>query len=224
MDEDAERDDEVEWNSTLTDLCKDEGEKSLCLQVLHSKAEAFFCVCNNIIQIPILIINTSMGSLNVGSQSIFAEPQQANIIIGYVIIVGSLISAISAYFGFAKRAEAHRTTALGYGRVYNLINQELHLPYSERVECRTFLKTIRSEIQRLNEASPQIPDRISNWFRTQYKDATLSKPWNANGLDPIVVYVPPLKRLIRRTASVETGANTAVAIAEESPVLRPSIA
>ena len=68
---------------------------------------------------------------------------------------------------------------------------ELSLPREQRMTATDLLKTMRDQIDRLYETSPDIPPITIAAFKKQYGDnKDITRPEIANGLDPIHIYVP----------------------------------
>jgi hypothetical protein len=57
--------------------------------------------------------------------------------------------------------------------------------------AKDMLKTVRDQLDRLEETSPAIPDSVINKFKSKFGETTpgVSKPEITNGLDPISVFV-----------------------------------
>lgn len=95
-----------------------------------------------------------------------------------------------SYFGWARRAEGHKSSSVQYGKVHRFLMIELSLPAQQRMTAGDLLKTMRDQIDRLYETSPAIPPEIVKDFKAEHKEDHISRPEIANGLDPIEVYVP----------------------------------
>jgi hypothetical protein len=96
---------------------------------------------------------------------------------------------MGSYFGWAKRAEGHRISAIHYSKLYRFITVELSLPREERMDPHDFLKYVKDQYDRLQEISPIIPTNIIRDFQRKFKNETeISKPEEANGLEKITVY------------------------------------
>jgi hypothetical protein len=142
------------------------------------------------IALPVIILSTIAGTGSIASQSLFGQSQTASIVIGVISLSVGVMNTISNYFGFAKRSESHRISAITYAKIHKFIVIELSLPRKERMKAKDMLKIIREQLERLAETSPQIPENIIKMFNDKFHDQTnVSKPEITNGLDPIHVYV-----------------------------------
>jgi hypothetical protein len=167
-----------------------EGERCLFYRWLHTTAEKRFNHLNNFIAIPVIVLSTLAGTASVGSQSLFGDSRTASVSIGFVSILVGVMNTVGNYFAFAKRAEAHRIAAITYAKIHRLIMVELALPRDERTSARELLKSVRDQIDRLNETSPAIPTAVIDSFNNKFHHTTpeVSKPPETNGLDSIVVF------------------------------------
>jgi len=180
----------VSWNSQLEKILSDEGERCLCYSWLHDRSEKRYSRLHTAITLPSIVMATLAGSASIGSTSLFAKTEIANVIIGIITLSVGLLTTVSNYFSWAKRSESHRIADITYKKVYKFILIELSLPRSERMAAKDMLKTVRDETQRLEETSPQVPDTVIREFKKRFGDTTpeVTKPEITNGLDPIYVY------------------------------------
>lgn len=181
---------EIEWSDNLEEYFKDMGEKSYCYSYLHKRAEQSFAYYRNFIDLPVIILSTIAGTLSIGGKSFWGEENEANgnVAVGVVSLGVGVLNTIGTYFGFAKRAEAHRLSAIQYGKLYRFLSIELSLPQKERMRPADLLKVSRDNYERLAEVSPLIPYKLLEDFKIRFKDYQVSKPSEANGLEEIVIY------------------------------------
>jgi len=180
----------VSWNSQLEKILSDEGERCLCYSWLHDRSEKRYSRLHTAITLPSIVMATLAGSASIGTTSLFAKPEIANVTIGIITLSVGLLTTVSNYFSWAKRSESHRIADITYKKIYKFILIELSLPRSERMSAKDMLKIVRDETQRLEETSPQIPDTVIRNFKKRFGDSTpeVTKPEITNGLDPIYVY------------------------------------
>ena len=113
----------------------------------------------------------------------------SSILLGVSSLLVSMLNTVGTYFGWAKRAEAHRLSAIQYARLYRFLAIELGLPRDERMTPTDLLKYTKDSYDRLQEVSPLVPPELVAEFRKKFgKNTELSKPEELNGLDKIVVY------------------------------------
>jgi hypothetical protein len=182
----------IEWNDAIETLIKEQGEKSLAYNWLHTNCEKKYSRLNNYLAIPVIILSTFSGSASIASNQ-FGDSKYISLGIGALSILVGIVSTINSYFSWAKRAENHRISALNYSKLYLFISIELSLPREKRMNPRDFIKVIREQIERLGEISPPISDDIISRFKHEFdgKYQNVSKPEVTNGLVEIKVYKEP---------------------------------
>jgi hypothetical protein len=182
----------IEWNDAIEILIKEQGEKALAYNWLHTRCEKKFSHLNNYIAIPCIVMSTISGSASIASNQ-FGDNMYIPLGIGAFSILVGILSTINSYFSWAKRAENHRISALNYSKLYLFISIELSLPREKRMNPRDFIKVIREQIERLGEISPPVADDIIKDFKNEFdgKYPNVSKPEITNGLVEIKIYKEP---------------------------------
>lgn len=181
---------QVSWNANLEKYFADTGEKANCLAWVHKRAEELYSHRRTFIDLPVIMISSITGFLSASSTSLFeGQEKLSSISLGIASLLVSVINTIGTYFSWAKRAEAHRLSAIQYARLYRFLAIELNLPREERMTPTDLLKYTKDAYDRLQEVSPLIPPELVAEFRKKFgKDTELSKPEELNGLDKIKVY------------------------------------
>lgn len=180
----------VTWTVVLEDYFAQTGEKANGLAIMHKRAESIFTRRKTYIDLPVIVGSGAVAFLNAGSSSLFTDHQLAATALGVGSLVIGILNTVGTYFGWAKRAEGHRMSAIHYAKLYRFINVELRLPREQRMTPGDFLKYVKDQYDRLAELSPMIPSSITNSFAKQmekYKD--ISKPEETNGLNKINIFV-----------------------------------
>jgi hypothetical protein len=184
---------DIHWTLLLEKYFSDTGEKCYCYSYLHKKSEQLYDNRRIIIDLPCIILATLNGATSIGSQSLFGGAEMASVGIGLVALFTATLQTIGSYFGWAKRAEAHRIASLQYSKLYRTIAVDLGLPRHERPNVKDFLKNVKDQYDRLQETSPLVPHPIVDHFKVQFSDEkyrAISKPPEANGLERVTVYDP----------------------------------
>lgn len=178
----------IHWTNEIEDTVASIAERCLCYRWLHDRCQKKYGNMNTYLSIPTIILSTLSGVGSVGSASLFNGADWSNLVIGFVSITVGVLSTINNYFSYAKRAEGHRISSITYAKIYENLRIELSLPRTERISASLILDNIRTETERLNEISPQIPDDIIKDFQERFKDnSDVSRPEITNGLDAIQV-------------------------------------
>ena len=165
------------------------GEKAHCLSWVHKRSETMYSSRRTWIDLPVIIGSGVIAFLNAGSQSLFEDPRVSSVALGVGSLAVGILNTMGTYFGWAKRAEGHRISAIHYSKLYRFITVELSLPREERMNPHDFLKYVKDQYDRLQEISPIIPTQVIHEFQKKFKNETeISKPEEANGLEKITVY------------------------------------
>ena len=178
------------YNSHLEDLIASEGEKALAFQWLHDQAEKRYSQFNTYIALPVIVLSTLSGTASIGQKELFGDTPVSAVVIGLVSILVGILNTFASFFAWAKRAEGHRIAGITYSKLHRYISIELSLPREQRVPAKHFLKTIRENIDRLNETSPQIPQVVITAFQKRFEPvpADISIPDICNGLHKVEVH------------------------------------
>ena len=187
----------VSWTITLEDYFAQTGEKANGLAIMHKKAESIFARRKTYIDLPVIVGSGAVAFLNAGSSSLFAgNAQLAATALGVASLAIGILNTIGTYFGWAKRAEGHRMSAIHYAKLYRFINVEMRLPREQRMQPGDFLKYTKDQYDRLAELSPLIPSTITHDFSKQMeKYMDISKPEETNGLNKIEIFVDSANEL-----------------------------
>jgi hypothetical protein len=164
---------------------------------MHKRAESIFARRKTYIDLPVIVGSGAVAFLNAGSSSLFAgNAQLAATALGVASLTIGIINTIGTYFGWAKRAEGHRMSAIHYAKLYRFINVEMRLPREQRMQPGDFLKYVKDQYDRLAELSPLIPTSITKGFAAQMeKYMDISKPEETNGLNKIEIFVDSANEL-----------------------------
>jgi len=179
----------IHWTEMLEEYFASTGEKAHCLSWCHKRAEAMYSNRKTLIDLPVIVISGVTGFLSAGSTSMFSDPKSSSIALGVASLFVSILNTAGSYYGWAKRAEGHRISAIHYARLYRFISVELALPREERMQPNDFLKYVKDQYDRLQEISPLLPPEVIAEFQTKFaKETEISKPEEANGLEKITVF------------------------------------
>ena len=179
----------ITWNAQLERYFADTGEKAHCLSWCHKQAEALYSIRRTWIDLPVIVISGVTGFLSAGSTSLFDNPQMSSIALGVASLFVSILNTAGSYFGWSKRAEGHRISAIHYSKLYRFLSIEMALPREERMTPVDLLKLTRDTYDRLQEISPMIPPEVLREFKNKFeKEKDIAKPEEANGLEHIVIY------------------------------------
>lgn len=194
------------WNSSHEDLLCAIADRSNCYRWLHNKCQTHFDYYNFYLTIPSVAISTLAGSATIGLQTLFKEGQReaAATVIGLMTLGVGVLTSINQFMKTSQNSEAHRISAIAYGKLHRVISSELTLRRDQRLNALDFLKVVRSEQDRLQETCPNILDSVIKMFNEQFKERVeLEKPEIVGDLDHVVP-----NRSVRPDLSVPTSSNS----------------
>lgn len=187
----------VSWSDDLELYFKQTGERANALAVIHKRAEALYSYRRTYIDMPVIVISSLVGFLSVGSTSMFAgREMESSVALGILSLFVSVLNTTGSYFGWAKRAEGHRISAIQYGKLFRFLGIELSLPREERMSPHDLLKLTKENYDRLQEISPLVPPELIKEFATRFKkyEDKVALPDELNGLSSIRIHTNPMLR------------------------------
>jgi len=179
----------ISWTVKLEEYFASTGEKAAGLAWVHKRSEAIYSNRRTYIDLPVIIGSGVIAFLNAGSSSLFEDPKISSVALGVGSLCMGILNSFGTYFGWSKRAEGHRISAIHYAKLYRFITVELSLPRSERMSPNALLKYVKDQYDRLAEISPMVPDIVIAQFQYKFKnEKDISKPDEANGIHKIDIY------------------------------------
>ena len=174
----------------LEDYFCSTAERAHGLAWLHKRGEEVYSGRRTWIDLPVIIGSGIVAFLNAGSNTLFeGEAKMSSIALGLGSLALGLLNGVGTYFGWSKRAEQHRISALQYERLFRFLSVEMTLPRADRMRPKELLKMTRDSVDRLAEISPLIPPQVIADFRRRFaKYREIAQPTEVNGLEKVVVY------------------------------------
>lgn len=168
------------WTDEQERLMAEWSDLAMCYRWLHDKSEKFYHDKNLWITLPVIILTTLGGTANFGIQSLFSSDsakQTASFAIGGISLIAGLMTTIGNYLRYAQSEEANRVASIAWGKFQRLIAVELALKPDDRMDSLDFLKICRSDLDRLIEQSPPIPEKVIHLFKVEFDTIpNLKKP------------------------------------------------
>ena len=164
---------ETPWTGAHERLVKNWGEHASVYRLLHARSHERYRKFSIITAIPCIVISTLVGTMSIGSQSLFREDQQteAAVAVGILSLISSVLGTLSSYLKFAERSEGHKNSEVQYSKLSRHIASELAMARDQRTPVQTFLKMCRRDTDALLETSPLIDQSII----TKYKQSVGKK-------------------------------------------------
>ena len=181
------------WTKEQEELMAGWADIAASYRWMHDKGEKKMAISNMWITVPVIILSTLTGSANFMLQSVVgddAEAQKyAQIGIGGVSIFTGILTTLGNFFRYAQSSESNRVASIAWGKFQRQVAVELALHPNERIDSMDFLKICRSELDRLIEQSPPIPDDIITEFEKEFENiADFKRPDIAHGVDHTKVF------------------------------------
>ncbi len=181
------------WTKEQEQLMAGWADISACYRWMHDRCEKISARSNLSITVPVIILSTLTGSANFIMGGIVGDNKQlgtyVQIGIGGVSIFTGILTTLGNFFRYAQASESHRVSGIAWGKFQRQIAVELALHPRDRLDSMDFLKICRSELDRLIEQSPPIPDPIIAAFEKEFEGLkNLKKPDIAHGVDHTEVF------------------------------------
>ena len=150
------------WTSYLEDLISNWADNALSYSWLNLQSETKYRRLNYMFTIPIVILSTIVGTINVGMNSLFPPNlvQYGQIGTGSVGIFTGILGTLQNFFKYAQLSEAHRSVAISWHKFYRQLKTELSLEAMCRKPAGEFFRHAKAEMDRLLDSSPYIPSDI----------------------------------------------------------------
>lgn len=181
------------WTSEQETLLAKWSDYASCYRWLHDRTEKKLSAYNNAITIPVIILSTVTGTASVGLTGLVGDvpdgQKYGQIAIGMVSLFTAILTTLGNFFRYAQNSEAHRVSAVSWGKFNRLIAVELAQKPDDRMDSLDFISLCRQDLDRLIEQSPQIPDDMIRSFEREFEDEQdLERPDICNNLEHTTVY------------------------------------
>lgn len=161
-----------EWHHQQELILKRWSEIGSSYRFLHDKAYNYYNTLNMRYAIPVIVISTITGTANF-AQGSFPESWKTYVplIIGFFNLSAGLITTIGQFLRVSELLEGHRSASVAYSKFSRNISVELSLPLKERTSSGTdFINKCRTELDKLIEQSPNIPQYAIDFFNKQFPE------------------------------------------------------
>ena len=150
---------------------------------MHEKANNMYARRNTWFTIPVIIMSTLTGTANFAQDRIPEEYVSiATMLIGGVNLVAGIITTIHQFLKISELNEAHRVSAISWGKFYRNVKVELSKSPAERTPVLEMLKHCKEEFDRLIETSPALSDAIVQLFISIYSGGEMKYDSHGNAL------------------------------------------
>lgn len=148
-------------------LLKEWCERATILRNLHHMAWSKYRKRNIRFTIPIIILTTVCGTLNVAQSRVpEAYMAHATIGIGVLNLLAGILTTIAGFLEIAKLETSHRVSSISWGKFARHWSTELARNPKDRIPVQEAMRSAKSEFDRLAEQSPPLPGNILREFKS----------------------------------------------------------
>lgn len=210
------------WTEEQEDLMEKWADMAACYRWLHDRCEKLYSKSNMGITIPVIILSTLTGTASVGLNGLVGNDPEtqkyAQVGIGVVSLIAGILTTLGNFLRYAQLSESNRVAGISWGKFQRQIAVELSLHPNDRLDSMDFIKICRSELDRLIEQSPAIPDSVIAAFMVEFKDLPdLKRPDICKGIEHTEAFKDKKTRL--KLIASEAG----LMIAHKKKVLRDEL-
>ena len=165
------------WTNETENLLQGWADIASCFNWMHTSSFRKYSKVNNYFAIPIIILSTVGGTLNVSLQGYVPSNylNYAQAAIGGLGIFTGILTTLQNLFKYAQLSEAHNNVSIGWSKLNRNIQIELSVARESRKDADSFIKICRSEYDRLIEQSPTIPVDIIELFKNTFREQNRRK-------------------------------------------------
>lgn len=158
------------WTTYLEDLISNWADNALSYSWLNLHAEIKYRRLNYMFTIPIIILSTIVGTVNVAMSSLFPASmiQYGQIGTGSIGLFTGILGTLQNFFKYAQLSEAHRSIAISWHKFYRHLKTELALEAMCRKPAGEFFRAAKAEMDKLLDGSPYIPSDIINAYISKH--------------------------------------------------------
>lgn len=178
------------WKKEEEELLKSWADKAQCYQWLHMKSRDVYRRKNARYTIPVIIISTFVGTASFAQDRFSEENRQYLAMgVGSLSIIAGIISTVAQFLKVSELNEAHRISALSWGKFYRTVKTEISRHPLDRQIPTMLIDQNKDEFDRLVEISPPIPKKVLSEFQNKFKAIdNLIKPEVCDELSPTDIY------------------------------------
>ena len=192
------------WTDQTEEVLRTWGDISSCYKWLHDKSYRKYKKKNYNYSIPVIILSTLTGALNVGLSGYVPEEytKYAQAGIGAINIFSGILTTLQNFFKYAQLSESHFNANQGWGKVQRNISVELTLEKEFRCSADRFMRDCRRDYDRLIEQSPEIPSDVIKLFKEKFSsDNTLVRPDIVDNVSHTEIYRANMKTKVNTPES-----------------------
>ena len=183
--------DEMEWDSSIENLCARYCDESQVRCALHSKQYFHYKKLLSWFQLPIIVLSAASASVQFLSKQF--PMYESDIITGTATlsIVVSIISSVMTYLKIGENKSKNEVAEMGWQSFYNTVSHQLSLKREHREKASEFLTEVKQSYERLFELSPMVQKSFILEVKKEVakkKSQTFCSPHYLNGYHATEIY------------------------------------
>lgn len=198
------------WHPQQEKLLKQWAEIATSFRWMHHHAHLRYAWMHFWFTLPVIVMSSITGTMNF-AQGTFPTKYETYVplLIGSINLIAGIITTVASYLRVSELSEGNRVASIMFGKLSRNIRVELLLPSTERtMDGADFISMCRSELDRLTEQTPDIPQKIEKRFVRQFEELLKTEfyPPELTDLHPVEIYTGEIERRQEVVANVLTSA------------------
>lgn len=176
-------DNQFKWTSEDEYLLKEWADHARCYNMLHEIARTKYERLNLKYNIPMIILSTFVGTVNMLTNRIdmineYVNSDTPSYILGAVSIVVAILGAIYEFFKIPYFLSEHTLYMKQWDKLGRDIKIELIKERNDRMPKKHMVEFFKREYERLTEMSPQLSQDVKDEFKQTVKRENIKVPKN----------------------------------------------
>ena len=162
----APEDDQVssapfDWSPQIDALMASWCDKAKCFEWMHTEAYSLFDRKSKGFMITVNCLTAVAGLSNVIAGGFSTNGFQLAWVFGGISIAASTLNMLQDKLGYMASSHLHLKMASDWGSIKAKLEEVIHIPYSGRKDCKTFLRYIKDDIGKASaDGNSMIPEHI----------------------------------------------------------------
>jgi len=152
---------QAKWTPKMEELLQDWHKRVYAAQTAYYEVAEQFRRWNYRLGIPVVIVSSLVGT------AVFTGLSEANgwlkLLVGSVSILAAVLASLQTFLKFGENATLHGAAADWFAAIRRDIEEVLALPPEMRGKPKTCLDSIRQEMNKAGQKSPELSERL--WKR-----------------------------------------------------------
>lgn len=158
---DSQEESNLQWSPQLDVLLANWCDQAKCFDFMHNECYSMYNAKSRKFIIITTVLTAVSGTSNIIAGGYSIGGFQASWFFGGLSVLVSMTNILQDKLGYQQLSEAHKQYCSAWGTIRRKMESELILPYSNRKDCASFLKMIRSDIDHVSiQGASKIPKDI----------------------------------------------------------------